>query len=226
MVMPVPSNAWLAMSAREPEGAEPWRQGTPLTNINTVHADWCGPCRAIAPIYEQLSASLSRPNVVTFVKINTDEQKSIATAYQISSLPTFMVFKEGKTVEKVQGADPKKLQAIVKKLASEVNNMTSENSEGPQWRGAELPRGYHDITDQIELRGCELLNADDDCGPVRVLFDRSKPKALNSNNADSKDWVESGADDQLLLFSPFQSMLKLHTLQASLHVYFSRRTDS
>jgi hypothetical protein len=77
------------------------------------------------------------------------------------------------------------------------------------WNGAELPRGYTDITDQVEIRGCELLNAD---ASVKVLFDTSKPSALN-NAKGSKDFVQSGADDQLLLYIPLQSSVKVHTLQ-------------
>lgn len=192
-----------------------------LTNSFPVYADWCGPCKAIAPLYDQLSSSLSRKNVVTFVKIDVESQKEIASTYNVTSLPTFMIFREGKTIEKVQGADPRKLQEVVKKLAKEVSESgsgsgageASGSSGGGSWRGADLPRGYGDITDQVEARGCELLNADEDFGPVRVLFDPSRPSALTKKQG-AKDWVESGADDQLLLFMPFQSMLKLHTLQA------------
>ncbi|KAF6828658.1 thioredoxin [Colletotrichum musicola] len=187
--------------------------------VADFYADWCGPCKVIAPLYEQLSSSLSRKDVVTFVKIDVEAHKEIASAYNVTSLPTFMVFREGKTLDKVQGADPRKLQEVVKKLVKEVEGGAasgsgegSGSSSGGSWRGAALPRGYSDITDQVESRGCELLNADEDFGPVRVLFDSSKPSALAKKEG-AKDWVESGADDQLLLFMPFQSMLKLHTLQ-------------
>ncbi|KAF6811110.1 thioredoxin [Colletotrichum sojae] len=187
--------------------------------VADFYADWCGPCKVIAPLYEQLSSSLSRKDVVTFVKIDVEAHKEIASAYNVTSLPTFMVFREGKTLDKVQGADPRKLQEVVKKLVKEVEGGApsgsgegSGSSSGGSWRGAALPRGYSDITDQVESRGCELLNADEDFGPVRILFDTSKPSALAKKEG-AKDWVESGADDQLLLFMPFQSMLKLHTLQ-------------
>lgn len=190
--------------------------GTSLTiYLFVVYADWCGPCKQIAPIYETLSASLSRPSIVTFVKINSDDQKDIASEYSVSALPTFLVFREGKVIDKVQGADPRKLQDIVKKLANEVESLgeASGSASGGVWKGAEIPRGYGDITDQIELRGLELLNADEDAGPVKTLFQNTKPSALDEG--DSKDYVQSGADDQLLLFIPFQSTVKLHTLQVS-----------
>ncbi|KAL2019809.1 hypothetical protein VTK56DRAFT_9160 [Thermocarpiscus australiensis] len=190
--------------------------------VADFYADWCGPCHQVSPIYEQLSAALSRPNLVTFVKVDTDKQKDIAQAYRVTALPTFIVFRNGNLVERVQGADPVKLQAVVKKLSDEVANIGKGGSEASDsgsssnttnWRGAELPRGYTDITSQIELQRCELLNRDPDTGGVRVLFDSSKPSALQGGNGTAKDWVESDTDEQLLLFMPFQSMLKLHTLQ-------------
>ncbi|KAK3383288.1 PITH domain-containing protein [Lasiosphaeria ovina] len=190
--------------------------------VADFYADWCGPCHQVAPIYEQLSAALSRPDLVTFVKVDTEAQKEVAQAYAITSLPTFIVFRNGKTVDKVQGANPLKLQAIVKKLSDEIENIGTDAEasgsrsgagSGGKWRGADLPRGYGDITDQIEQQRCELLNVDTTMGGVRVLFDGTKPSALTGGKDTSKDWVESDTDEQLMLFLPFQSMVKLHTLQ-------------
>jgi len=186
-----------------------------LTLPSTVYADWCGPCHAIAPVYEQLSEQLSRPNLVTFTKVDTEAQKSIATAYQISALPTFIVFRNGKAVERVQGNDPKRLASVVQKLNAEVESAgaageASGSGGADAWHGAELPRGYKNVTDQIEMARCELLNVDPDGGGVRVLFANDKP---GNGKKTEKDWVESDTDEQLMLFVPFQSMIKLHTLQ-------------
>jgi hypothetical protein len=82
---------------------------------------------------------------------------------------------------------------------------------GELWNGAAIPKGYVDITSEIEVKGCELLNADDDAGAVSVLFAPAKPSGLEGKG--TQDWVQSGADDQLLLFLPFQSSVKLHTIQ-------------
>lgn len=175
-------------------------------------------------MFEQLSQTLSRPNLVAFVKVNTDKLKEVAEAYRVTSLPTFIHFRDGKVAERVQGADPVKLQTVVQKLSDEVTKIgkgggeasgsgSGSGSSATNWRGAELPRGYTDITDQIELQRSELLNVDPDTGGVRVLFDKSKPSALSGAKGSTKDWVESDTDEQLLLFVPFQSMLKLHTLQ-------------
>jgi hypothetical protein len=97
-------------------------------------------------------------------------------------------------------------------------------SGGPNWKGAEIPRGYSDITDQIELRDLEVLNADEAAGGARDLFDGKKPSGLSNGKGTAKDYVQSGADDQLLVFIPFQAIVKLHTLQASVSVLCLVRT--
>ncbi|KFA73453.1 hypothetical protein S40288_08470 [Stachybotrys chartarum IBT 40288] len=181
-----------------------------------VYADWCGPCQQIAPIYETIAENMTRPSVVAFVKINNDVHQDISKEYGVSVLPTFVLFRDAKVVTKVQGANPRELRSVIEKLVQELDSLgdgAGGSGGSGEWRGAELPRGYNDITDQIEIKGCELLNADDDAGPVRVLFQSDKPSALDKGKGSSKDWVQSGADDQLLLFVPFQSAIKLHTLQ-------------
>ncbi|KAA8577313.1 hypothetical protein EYC84_007283 [Monilinia fructicola] len=174
--------------------------------VTDFYADWCGPCKAIAPLYEQLSAKLSRPNKITFTKVNVDTQTEIASTYGVTAMPTFIIFKEGKQVEKVQGANPTVLQDIVKKLVAEADN-SGDSSSGfasgsGDWRIGALPKGYNDVTDQVDIKGLELLNADSDA--------LSKGKEADSK---AKDWVVSDTDEQLMLFVPFQSTLKVHTIQ-------------
>lgn len=173
---------------------------------------------------------MSKPNVVTFTKVNTDKQQQIASAYAISSIPTFIMFRDGKVAEKVKGADPLTLQNLVQKISQESQSAASGGASGAAtasgsgsgsgsgnsalgWRGAELPRGYTDVTDQVEVWRTELLNFDEDFGSVRALFDPSKPGALSGGKKTEKDWVVSDTDVQLLLFMPFMSIVKLHTLQ-------------
>ncbi|KAI4160485.1 MAG: hypothetical protein L6R39_000191, partial [Caloplaca ligustica] len=190
------------------------------------YADWCGPCRAIAPIYEQLSAQLSRPHKITFAKVDTERQKDVAQTYGVTTLPTFMVFKDTQAISTVHGADSRKLSEVVKKLVAEADSNGSggfgeASSFSPGWLGASLPKGYEDVTDQVDVRGVDLLNSDSNFGNARTLFNGNKPSALacaegNANPDGGKtqrDWIESDTDEQLMLFIPFQSTLRIHTLQ-------------
>ena len=68
-------------------------------------AEWCGPCRAIGPIIEELSKEYRGKVVV--VKLNTDENSVTTTNYGIRSIPTLLFFKNGKVVDKLIGAVPK-----------------------------------------------------------------------------------------------------------------------
>ena len=75
-------------------------------------AEWCGPCRAIGPLLEELAeASEGR---VTLMKVNVDAEPRLAARYNIRSIPTILFVKEGQVVDRVVGAAPKAvLQAIV-----------------------------------------------------------------------------------------------------------------
>lgn len=67
-------------------------------------APWCGPCRAIAPVLENLDRDYA--GRVTFAKVNVDEQPALAARYGVRSIPTLMVFKDGELTDRVVGAVP------------------------------------------------------------------------------------------------------------------------
>ena len=68
-------------------------------------AAWCGPCRMVSPIIDELAKEYA--GKVKVVKLNTDENPEIAGRYQIMGIPTIMFFKDGKVVDKLVGALPK-----------------------------------------------------------------------------------------------------------------------
>lgn len=69
-------------------------------------AVWCGPCRMIAPIVEELAAEYE--GQVKVAKLNVDENQALAAKYGVMSIPTLLVFKNGEAVERVVGFVPKK----------------------------------------------------------------------------------------------------------------------
>ena len=73
-------------------------------------APWCGPCKMFAPVFVQLAAPYA--SRVRFAKVNTEVEQGIASAYQIRSIPTLALFKQGREVDRVSGAlPPAQLQA-------------------------------------------------------------------------------------------------------------------
>ena len=77
-------------------------------------APWCGPCRAIAPVLDQLAAEAH--GRYRIAKLNVDENPQTATQYQIASIPTMLIFKDGKLIDRLIGAQPK--QVIAARLAA------------------------------------------------------------------------------------------------------------
>ncbi len=77
-------------------------------------APWCGPCRMIAPVIEELAEAFD--GKANICKVNTDEEQEIATQYGIRSIPTIMFFKDGELVDQMVGAASK--QAFEDKINS------------------------------------------------------------------------------------------------------------
>ena len=75
-------------------------------------APWCGPCRMIAPVIEELAADFEGKAVIA--KVNTDDNMNIAEQFGIRSIPTILFFKDGELVDQINGAVPK--QAYADKL--------------------------------------------------------------------------------------------------------------
>ena len=68
-------------------------------------ATWCGPCQMLAPILEEVSKELEGQYKVG--KVNVDEEMELALAYKISNIPTLLLFKDGKVIDKMMGFLPK-----------------------------------------------------------------------------------------------------------------------
>ena len=67
-------------------------------------AEWCGPCRMMAPVFESLSKEVES---MKFAKIDVDAEQSIASEFSVQSIPTLLILKDGKEIERMVGLQPK-----------------------------------------------------------------------------------------------------------------------
>jgi thioredoxin 1 len=78
-------------------------------------APWCGPCQMMGPIVEELAKEIDASKV-KIAKLNVDENQVVAGQFQVMSIPTFLVFKNGQMVDKMVGGVPKeKLKGMIEK---------------------------------------------------------------------------------------------------------------
>jgi thioredoxin 1 len=82
------------------------------------YAEWCGPCKLLAPILEEISKQYSN---LKLIKINVDENAEIANKYGVSSLPAILLFKKGEVVERLSGLQSKET------LTEKINNYLSNH---------------------------------------------------------------------------------------------------
>lgn len=79
------------------------KSSTPI--IVDFWAEWCGPCRMLTPILEELSSEIT--NKATIVKVNIDQNPQIASQLGVRSIPTMILFKDGKAISNMVGVNPK-----------------------------------------------------------------------------------------------------------------------
>ncbi|KAL4274206.1 hypothetical protein AHAS_AhasUnG0015800 [Arachis hypogaea] len=75
-------------------------------------ATWCGPCKYMGPIFKDFSAKYTE---VEFIKLDVDELMGVAQEFQVQAMPTFVLVKKGKIVDKVVGARKEELQKLIEK---------------------------------------------------------------------------------------------------------------
>lgn len=103
--------------------------------VADFYADWCGPCKQIAPMYEQFAKASSVPGYLAFAKVNVDNNREVAAKYGVSAMPTFMFFKNGAQVgvngqPAIRGADVQSLKKAVEKLGGLAK---SKEAAGLKW---------------------------------------------------------------------------------------------
>lgn len=159
--------------------------GTKLVVID-FSAEWCGPCKAIAPFVEELSGRY--PNA-HFLNVDVDECGETAAAYGISSMPTFVFLRNRTRVGMCQGADKAGLEAKIKQF---YTDSSQDEDSGV--------KGFMDLNSFLEKNRSECLNENDE---------HPYTHALTSGGG----FLESDCDEQLILALTFNQAVKVHSIK-------------
>lgn len=152
-------------------------------------ASWCGPCRHIAPIFEELSRRYDR---ATFLKVDVDKCKETASGQGVSAMPTFIFYRNKLKLDRVQGANPQLLEEKIKQYYGAADSAEGEEDCG-------VP-GVMNLSSFILKGQCEALN-DADEHPLTQFLE-------NPNS-----YLESDCDAQLIISFAFTQPVKIHSLK-------------
>ncbi|KAH7341158.1 thioredoxin-like protein [Pyrenochaeta sp. MPI-SDFR-AT-0127] len=137
---PIPETSGNVFKVSKPSELDSLLSSTTHVVVD-FYADWCPPCRTIAPMFSKLADEHASKGQLAFAKVNVDHVNDVAKRYGISAMPTFLFFKDGKStsvavqktkrgastgatedVEKVLGADVVLLRSVVRALAEKAQS--------------------------------------------------------------------------------------------------------
>ncbi|WBW72127.1 thioredoxin-like I protein Txl1 [Schizosaccharomyces osmophilus] len=181
------------MSVIEIRSYQHWISTIPKSGFLAVdcYADWCGPCKAISPVFSQLASKYSGPQFV-FAKVNVDEQTQISSSLGVRAMPTFIFFENGKQIDMLSGANVQALKEKVANIGGKLNGGSASASSSVN--------GYANLRSSIESPQLECLNQSDEY------------HLRNALDLDSSSYLQSDADEQLMIYIPFLEAVKIHSL--------------
>ena len=153
----------------------------------------CGPCQRIAPLFDKLSNDYASKGV-KFFKVDVDKCSGTQGMFSVNAMPTFLFFKKGQIVGRIQGADPNSLTEKLREFvgANDAIAVAAKNSPVP---------GYLDLTNFINKAGSECLNASDEHNLDRALL------------PGSAFYMESDCDEQIIMNLAFQQPMRVHSMR-------------
>ncbi|KAJ1017791.1 hypothetical protein NDA16_005108 [Ustilago loliicola] len=186
--------------------AELTAAGSKLVVVD-FHAVWCGPCKVIAPIFQRLASQYTN---TVFLKVDVDRVQPVAQRYSVRAMPTFLFLKNKSVVDTLQGADPNRLTALVKQHSSGSSSafsgsgqtLSGTSSGSSNTFGARsvagITEGHTSLLGTVEPKRSSALNEKPDRRLQDIITGPSGGK-----------WLESDADEQLLIHLTFKGQVKL-----------------
>jgi thioredoxin len=134
-------------------------KANPLLVID-FYATWCGPCKVISPVFDKLAKPHEASTSIIFAKCDVDKAKDVAQACNITAMPTFQFFKQGKKVDEVKGADSQQLTTKIGYYTTAAAKETA--GQGPSTKEGESSTssiGPSSLRPLIDVNTAKLLNA-------------------------------------------------------------------
>jgi len=151
------------------------------------NATWCGPCKAIHPVFLQLAHKFPE---ALFLGVDVDQCRDTAMSQGVSAMPTFIFYRNQKKLDSVRGANAAELEEKIRKHYGSPESM-DPNSSGVG--------GISDVFSYIDMKGCECLN-ESDATPFRSFIEK-------------KSKLVSDCDEQLILVYGFNQNVKLQSFK-------------
>jgi thioredoxin len=124
--------------------------------IIDFHAVWCGPCKAISPVFERLSKQHESSTFIVFAKVDVDKVKDVAQECGITAMPTFQFFVGGKKVDEVRGADVQQLTTKIGYYTAAAIKTGETKTEDPKPAAKVGPASLRSL---IDIDTSKMLNA-------------------------------------------------------------------
>ncbi|SCZ93851.1 BZ3500_MvSof-1268-A1-R1_Chr6-3g08925 [Microbotryum saponariae] len=172
--------------------------GAGTVSIIDFHATWCGPCHAIAPVFQALAQQYA--GRIQFFKVDVDQAQDVASQFAVSVMPTFVVLNGNKKVAEMKGADPNGLKQLVAKHALAPGASTSAGGSASSSSSSAAPT-------EKGLEGFTVVNSGIDMAQVHCLNESADHTIRHLLRGEGDKYLESDADEQLLLQIPVRPRL-------------------
>lgn len=153
-----------------PETAESIIANLPLVVVD-FYAEWCGPCKTLKPVFEQVAQELG--NKYVFAKVNIDNCKDIATKYNVSSIPTIIIFSKGQVLGKVTGLVSKETLLekieIATKGPQDLSKLSKADLNEKLWQATYTMESVDEIKRFIDA-GADVNYAKNGATPILMVI--------------------------------------------------------